>query len=588
MKKLEDRRIKDLVDKKRQKEQMKANETPEEKRSRRVKEKQFKEQKRRERMGWDTEYQHYTNQDNPFGDSHLTSTFVWGKKLEKHGQQNATAEELEVINRQKQLENKNELEKVKKRRIERELERQQRDEDMSAMQRSREAAQFEEWKRQEDQFHLQQARLRSKIRMEDGRAKPIDLLAQYISEKNLEESIEMQMHEPYTYLNGLEVKDLEDLLADIKVYIELEMGNNDEYWEDLTVIVQDELHKLRKTEIEGRREGIHQTVAKDVAEIFRGKTTIQLDELKIKIEGKISNHTDGVDIGYWESLLSQLKAYMARARLRDKHQEILKQKLEILKQEQIAITGQNIEPSTFVVPMQIDEKELEELESEEEEISQEEFQLNESLNLYEQGSYSPIYLSLNDLETGIISITTEEDETNLENLRNSVLPKEEEDPYSKEEMAMRKEAVKGMDTDEATFSVEAKIDSQVYLWSDKYRPRKPRYFNRVHTGFEWNKYNQTHYDMDNPPPKIVQGYKFNIFYPDLINKGSTPQYFLTPCPDNKDFAILKFHAGPPYEDIAFKIVNREWEFSYKRGFRCQFHNNVFQLWFHFKRYRYRR
>ena len=24
--------------------------------------------------------------------------------------------------------------------------------------------------------------------------------------------------------------------------------------------------------------------------------------------------------------------------------------------------------------------------------------------------------------------------------------------------------------------------------------------------------------MDNPPPKIVQGYKFNIFYPDLIDK----------------------------------------------------------------------
>lgn len=34
-----------------------------------------------------------------------------------------------------------------------------------------------------------------------------------------------------------------------------------------------------------------------------------------------------------------------------------------------------------------------------------------------------------------------------------------------------------------------------------------------------------HQDMDNPP-KIVQGYKFNIFYPDLIDKNSTPQYFL--------------------------------------------------------------
>lgn len=139
------------------------------------------------------------------------------------------------------------------------------------------------------------------------------------------------------------------------------------------------------------------------------------------------------------------------------------------------------------------------------------------------------------------------------------------------------------------------------------------HLHRVHTGFEWNKYNQTHYDMDNPPPKIVQGYKFNIFYPDLINKGSTPQYFLvihlrtvnvqiveifyiimltivfqTACGDNPEFAVLRFHAGPPYEDIAFKIVNREWEYSYKRGFRCQFHNNIFQLWFHFKRYRYRR
>lgn len=51
-------------------------------------------------------------------------------------------------------------------------------------------------------------------------------------------------------------------------------------------------------------------------------------------------------------------------------------------------------------------------------------------------------------------------------------------------------------------------------------------FFRVHTGFEWNKYNQTHYDMDNPPPKIVQGYKFNIFYPDLIDKNTTPEYFL--------------------------------------------------------------
>lgn len=58
----------------------------------------------------------------------------------------------------------------------------------------------------------------------------------------------------------------------------------------------------------------------------------------------------------------------------------------------------------------------------------------------------------------------------------------------------------------------------------RYAPRKPKYFNRIHTGYEWNKYNQTHYDTENPPPKVVQGYKFNIFYPDLLDKTVAPTY----------------------------------------------------------------
>lgn len=608
LKKLEAKRLKEAVEKKRQKDEMKMLETPEEKRGRRLREKQQKEYKRRERMGWDNEYQHYTNQDNPFGDAHLTSTFVWNKKLEKKGLKGMPAEELEMINRQKQMENKSELEKVKKRRQEREQERLQREEETVLLQRSREAAQFQEWERQEDEFHLEQARLRSKIRIQDGRAKPIDLLAQYISGQSLEESIEMQMHEPYTYLNGLGVQDLEDLLEDIKVYIELEKGNNNDYWTDLTVIVRDELQKLRKLQCDGeynaqvgRREGIHQSVARNVTEIFRGKTTGQLDELKLKIESKIEQKMDGVDIGYWESLLSQLKAHMARARLKDKHQENLRLKLELLKQEQIE--GTDGQPSTSRAAAAAATGDLKpEYETDEEPMSDSETVaaeteeehgaktlLKDCFALYDDGRYSPVLLVDTQLDADALLtvISGEHDEATIEAMRNRLLERGD-DPYSREEVRMAKEARKGMGTDEAEFSVETKLDSQIYLWSDKYRPRKPRYFNRVHTGFEWNKYNQTHYDMDNPPPKIVQGYKFNIFYPDLIDKSCTPQYYLTPCNDNKDFALLRFHAGPPYEDLAFKIVNREWEFSYKRGFRCQFHNNIFQLWFHFKRYRYRR
>ncbi|KXJ71445.1 hypothetical protein RP20_CCG020541 [Aedes albopictus] len=533
------------------------------------------------------------------------------KKLEKQGLKNLSRKELEALNRKKQQENVIELEKLKKRRLEREHQQQQREDDMYLMQRSKEVAQFEEWQRQEETFHLEQAKLRSKIRIQDGRAKPIDLLAQYISEQNLEESIEMQMHEPYTYLNGLGLDDLEDLIADIKVYNELEKGQNGDYWNDLTIIVEDELQKLRKVEVEkqrmatGRREGIHQSVAKDVTQIFKGKSSSQLDELKKKIEDKINSQQDGLDIGYWESLLSQLKAHMARARLRDRHQENLRNKLEMLKKEQESSVKKEEDDDPDAGPSGAGPSGMRKFEAMDEtsrdsssqsgteQVKDEENPecdlLNECFELYKKGAYEPKYISEKDLEAGVEIVSEEKDDEVLDLLRQKVLGiNQDDETFSKDEIILRKEAKRGMNDDEAEFSVESRVDSQVYLWSDKYRPRKPRYFNRVHTGFEWNKYNQTHYDMDNPPPKIVQGYKFNIFYPDLINKNSTPQYFLTPCADNPDFATLRFHAGPPYEDIAFKIVNREWEFSYKRGFRCQFHNNIFQLWFHFKRYRYRR
>ncbi len=56
----------------------------------------------------------------------------------------------------------------------------------------------------------------------------------------------MEMHEPYTYLNGLTIGDLEDLLADIKVYEGIDLEKNRDFWADIVVIVEDELAKLRK------------------------------------------------------------------------------------------------------------------------------------------------------------------------------------------------------------------------------------------------------------------------------------------------------------------------------------------------------
>lgn len=304
---------------------------------------------------------------------------------------------------------------------------------MSLMQRSKEAAQFEEWERQEDQFHLEQARLRSKIRIQDGRAKPIDLLAKYISAE--EEVDAVEMHEPYTYLNGLQIKDLEDLVEDIKVYKELERGKNLDYWNDITIIVEDELQKLRKLEKQsdyegvGRREGIHQSVAKDVTTVFKGKTSTQLAAMQTQIENKISGKADGIDIGYWESLLSQLKAHMARARLRDRHQENLLKKLEVLKAEQgVAANSSDSEASPVVkkepepVPgtsTEVGEESQDSIANDDEEAAV--TMLTESFHEYESGGYSPVFLLPHQLEPGTIVVFEEDDLKRLDFSRMQVL-----------------------------------------------------------------------------------------------------------------------------------------------------------------------
>lgn len=263
-------------------------------------------------------------------------------------------------------------------------------------------------------------------------------------------------------------------------------------------------------------------------------------------------------------------AHMARARLRDRHQENLRKKLEVLIAEQGVSRTENEpensqavsdapveqaekqdEPSTNVVTEKSEESQSECVSflhtpvfanmssstygsvlcvssDEQETTNAADDLLSESFCEYESGGYSPKYIPYSQLEPGTLVTLEEDDNQRLEYARNQVLStgRKIQNVMTAEEQAMHREARKNMGSDEAQFSVESSLEAQIYLWSDKYRPRKPRYFNRVHTGFEWNKYNQTHYDMDNPPPKIVQGYKFNIFYPDLIDKNTTPEYFL--------------------------------------------------------------
>ena len=102
----------------------------------------------------------YTNEDNPFGDTHLSKQFIWKKKLdkmEKLGKEiNISKDELIV----KQEEFIKDIEKVKQRRAEREIEKLKLDDQKNVLSREKEEEIYEQWLEKEENFHKEQSKIR--------------------------------------------------------------------------------------------------------------------------------------------------------------------------------------------------------------------------------------------------------------------------------------------------------------------------------------------------------------------------------------------------------------------------------------------
>ncbi|CAF1118998.1 unnamed protein product, partial [Didymodactylos carnosus] len=132
------------------------------------------------------------------------------------------------------------------------------------LQRLKEADYYREWwENEEDLFHFNQLKLRSNIRIFDGRPKFIDVLAWHISVDDGKD-LSAKIHEPSTYLNGLSIRDLENLLADIRVYTKLDIQSqrqyDKQYWFHITIVTEDELKKLKNNllnDVGDRQEGIN-------------------------------------------------------------------------------------------------------------------------------------------------------------------------------------------------------------------------------------------------------------------------------------------------------------------------------------------
>ncbi|KAL2953598.1 hypothetical protein AAZX31_19G173900 [Glycine max] len=546
----------------------------------------------------------YSNDSNPFGDSNLNEKFVWRKKIERDVSQGVSIEAFsKKAEKKKQRERMAEIEKVKKRREERALEKARHEEEMALLARERARAEFQDWEKKEEEFHFDQSKVRSEIRLREGRARPIDVLTKHL---NGSDDLDIEINEPYMVFKGLTVNEMSELRDDIKMHLDLDRATptHVEYWEALLLVCDWELAEAQRkdaldrarvrgeeppAELLAEERGLHSSVEPDVKKLLQGKTHAELEALRVHIESEMRTGTAKV-VEYWEAILKHLHIYKAKACLKEIHAKLLRKHLQSL--ERPLEDEDKLENAHVMVP----EEEDTEDDIKDESFSPEPIREDQEAD-DEAGSFSPQLLHGDENEE---AIDPEEDRAMLERNRKAVL--EEQQRRVQEAMAIKPapsednfemkalKAMGDMEDGDAVFGsgAEVNLDSQVYWWHDKYRPRKPKYFNRVHTGYEWNKYNQTHYDHDNPPPKIVQGYKFNIFYPDLVDKTKAPTYTIEKDGSNGETCIIRFHAGPPYEDIAFRIVNKEWEYSHKKGFKCTFERGILHVYFNFKRHRYRR
>lgn len=174
----------------------------------------------------------YANDSNPFGDSNLNEKFVWRKKIERDVTQGVPLDMFSVkAEKKKQKQRMAEIEKVKKRREERAIEKAQHEEEMALLARERARAEFQDWEKKEEEFHFDQSKLRSQKRLREGRIKPIDILSKLLDP--CDEFDDLVTEEPYMVFKGLTAKEMEDLHDDIKMHLDLDRGTptHIQYWE---------------------------------------------------------------------------------------------------------------------------------------------------------------------------------------------------------------------------------------------------------------------------------------------------------------------------------------------------------------------
>ena len=263
----------------------------------------------------------YRDTDNPFNDEKISERFVWGKKIEKDVEAGKSIKDYSAAAHAKRdREREEEIEKVRRRREEREAERAAIAEELDMVQRERARAEAVDLERQEDIFHLEQAKIRAQQRLAAGRPKAIDVITNNLF--LLDGFDATASDEAGVFVCALPLDQLEELREDIGEYSRLDALNRDhvDFWRALGRVTQHALLEA-KQEVE-KLAGWHPSLDADIAMMLDGKSLSELETLEAGVREQV-DRGDAPDPDFYHAILQRLDVYKAKAVLKEFHERIV-------------------------------------------------------------------------------------------------------------------------------------------------------------------------------------------------------------------------------------------------------------------------
>ena len=284
----------------------------------------------------------YTDDNNPFGDPELSKPFIWKKKILKLKSQGLEPklDSATVILKLKIC--KKEIERSRKRRLERDEKKESIEQQRNSTLKEKEELNYEEWKAKDDKFHLAQEKLRTEIRIKQGREKPVDFINKvaliwrglYQIPVDFFEIPEYQ--QPFLLYELLDAESLKELYSELKTQLAIDrerLANrkfvcffidiasnfkqfhdlNEQdleefviYWESMIVIIESYIFPEKNIK------NLAPELREEIEKILSKKTYDELDELEVEIQKNMDDQVMSLDIQFWSNVLYNLRIHRCK------------------------------------------------------------------------------------------------------------------------------------------------------------------------------------------------------------------------------------------------------------------------------------